>query len=506
MKTKKLWSISIVVSVLLALVTVGSVLGQEPEPGGDIGAQTTVGTGFTHQGRLTDGGSPANGEYDFQFRLYDAVSSGSQVGSTNNRGNVTVTEGLFTVQLDFGSGAFNGDARYLEIRVRPGASTGAYTTLTPRQALTPAPYALALPGLWTQQNDTSPNLIGGHPLNYVTPGVVGATIGGGGVSGNTNRVTDDYGTVGGGKSNQAGDNVETYYAGYSATVGGGSANTASGTAATVGGGAGNDARDSYATVGGGVENDASGYAATVPGGWRNIASGDYSFAAGRRARADKVGCFIWADSTDEDFYCSYDNQMRVRANGGATFLVDSTAWKWVRFKVEGGHLIDTSTGAHLTTGGTWVNASDRNAKENLAPVDGQEVLVRLAKVPITTWNYKAEQPTIRHMGPVAQDFYAAFGLGEDERHISTVDAEGVALAAIQALYAQNQDLAAENVALRDQIDALQQQNADFEARLAALERGEVSPVSQLPSLWWLVGGLVVAGGVVVQRRRSGGGR
>ena len=139
MKTKKLWSISIVVTVLLALVTVGTVLGQEPEPGGDIGAQAAAGTGFTYQGRLTDGGSPANGEYDFRFRLYDAVSSGSQVGSTNNRDDVTVTEGLFTVQLDFGSGAFNGDARYLEITVDCGAGA---TLLTPRHPLTAAPYAL----------------------------------------------------------------------------------------------------------------------------------------------------------------------------------------------------------------------------------------------------------------------------------------------------------------------------------------------------------------------------
>ena len=151
-------------------------------------------------------------------------------------------------------------------------------------------------------------------------------------------------------------------------------------------------------------------------------------------------------------------QMRVRANGGATFVVDSTAWEWVRFKVVGDHLIDTSTDAHLTTGGVWTNGSDQAAKENFAPVDGQEVLAQLAAVPIQTWNYKAEDPSVRRMGPTAQDFYAAFGLGEDERHISTVDADGVALAAIQELYELSQEqvarieaLEAENAALQEQV-------------------------------------------------------
>ena len=60
------------------------------------------------------------------------------------------------------------------------------------------------------------------------------------------------------------------------------------------------------------------------------------------------------------------------------------------------------------------------------PVNGQAVLARLAEVPITTWNYETQDPTIRHMGPMAQDFHAAFGLGESERHIPTIDADGVA--------------------------------------------------------------------------------
>lgn len=101
-----------------------------------------LGTSFTYQGQLQDGGSPATGVYDFQFQLYDAVSGGASAGGPLAVDDVTVSDGIFTVELDFGSSAFNGDARWLEIGVRPGSSTGSYTTLTPRQPLTAVPYAL----------------------------------------------------------------------------------------------------------------------------------------------------------------------------------------------------------------------------------------------------------------------------------------------------------------------------------------------------------------------------
>jgi len=77
--------------------------------------------------------------------------------------------------------------------------------------------------------------------------------------------------------------------------------------------------------------------------------------------------------------------------------------------------------------------SDRNAKENFTAADGREILERVAALPLATWNYKAQDKSIRHIGPTAQDFHAAFGVGESDRTITTVDADGVALAAIQAL-------------------------------------------------------------------------
>ena len=100
------------------------------------------GSAFTYQGKLTDGGTPATGAYDFRFILYNADAGGSQVGTTLTADDVAVTAGAFTVVLDFGPSIFDGQARWLELAVRQGASTGIYTVLSPRQPVTPAPYAI----------------------------------------------------------------------------------------------------------------------------------------------------------------------------------------------------------------------------------------------------------------------------------------------------------------------------------------------------------------------------
>ncbi len=102
--------------------------------------QAVTGTAFTYQGRLTDGGVPANGTYDFLFSLFYEAAGGSVIGSLPLE-DVIVTDGLFTVQLDFGD-VFDGSSLYLEIGVRPWDSTDEYTTLVPRQPLTPTPYAI----------------------------------------------------------------------------------------------------------------------------------------------------------------------------------------------------------------------------------------------------------------------------------------------------------------------------------------------------------------------------
>jgi hypothetical protein len=136
MKPRFVLSLFVILWLLVASGT-SAALGQSP------GApEALLGTAFTYQGRLGDSSIPANGSFDFQFILYNAESGGAQVGSTVVKEDVAVSNGYFTVLIDFGGGAFGPDARWLEIGTRPGASGGSFTILSPRQQLTPVPSAL----------------------------------------------------------------------------------------------------------------------------------------------------------------------------------------------------------------------------------------------------------------------------------------------------------------------------------------------------------------------------
>lgn len=146
-------------TILLALPVLAQDHGMQPAPGllaaggGELGLvapDAVVGTAFTYQGQMLASGAPADGPYDFEFRLFDAAAGGVQLGATQTIDNAAVAAGRFTVQLDFGPGVFGGGARWLDINVRPGAG-GAYTSLTPRQKLNPAPYALGLPNVYTNE-------------------------------------------------------------------------------------------------------------------------------------------------------------------------------------------------------------------------------------------------------------------------------------------------------------------------------------------------------------------
>ena len=313
-----------------------------------------------------------------------------------------------------------------------------------------------------------------------------STISGGGPSdlGNptttNNRVTDDYGTIGGGGNNQAGNDAGTTddrtYAtvgggagnnatGSRSTVGGGDSNVASNSYATVGGGWGNDASGDSSTVGGGESNNASGWVSTVGGGWINEASGDYStvgggagneasgyistvpggfgntaagacsFAAGKSANdGGHNNVFIWGDNGGGTATAS--NQFNVHASGG----------------------IYLNGGVHA--------ASDRNLKEGFAAVSAPEVLEKVLKMPVSTWRFKSEEDTVRHIGPMAQDFKAAFGYGGSDTHITSTDADGVALVAIQGLNQKLEEKQAEIDSLKKEFT---ERFASLEQRLLAME-------------------------------------
>jgi hypothetical protein len=310
----------------------------------------------------------------------------------------------------------------------------------------------------TSNGERSANVIAGFggngaiPGNNVASGVVGATIAGGGgafigASPEPNTVTVAWGTIGGGAGNTA--------SGRFNTVGGGFLNTASGfLGAAVAGGENNTASELNATVGGGLDNKASGPYATVPGGQHNTAAGYASFAAGTNATANYGGSFVWSDGTAEGLTDFANNSFAARASGGFAFYTAA----------------GTSTGAYLPAGsGSWASLSDRSMKANLMAVDGHAILERLASLPIATWNYKTQSDSVRHMGPMAQDFREAFGLGEDEKHISTVDSEGVALAAIQALYQEKQQEVSQLKDRLTMLENLKDRLTMLENRLATLQ-------------------------------------
>jgi hypothetical protein len=186
---------------------------------------------------------------------------------------------------------------------------------------------------------------------------------------------------------------------------------------------------------------------------QGIAIGERANVANSKAMVISLGTSLGIDTTD-----SGAGTFTLRALNGI-YLTNSTGTG----SITTGHLIDTVTGAYLTTGGTWTNSSDRNKKENFLDVDGEELLRRLAAIPITTWNYKTEAKAMRHLGPMAQDFFAAFHLGDSDKAISTVDEGGVALAAAKALEART-------ATQQQRIDALQRENAELRERLDRIEK------------------------------------
>lgn len=198
------------------------------------------------------------------------------------------------------------------------------------------------------------------------------------------------------------------------------------------------------------------------------AGGDFSLAGGGATNADGYastalgffaeattaapGSFVYGDASTQaagGFVRSISpNQFLVRASGGVVFWSSPATV----YPTSPGVILFTNTSA-------WSSLSDVNSKENFGDLADEEVLSRIARMPVRQWNYKAQGAAIRHMGPTAQDFHAAFGLGEDPRRISTIDADGVALAAVRALEART----------RATNERLTRENDDLRARLARLE-------------------------------------
>jgi hypothetical protein len=165
---------------------------------------------------------------------------------------------------------------------------------------------------------------------------------------------------------------------------------------------------------------------------------------------------VWSDGTANGIVSARANDVTFQAVGGVRMITG---------RPDGAPPV----GAELLPGsGSWSSMSDRNAKTNVASVNPRDILDRVARLPIGTWNYRSQDETVRHIGPMAQDFRESFGLGEDDRHISAVDADGVALAAIQGLNQRLEEQCTEIARKDGQVTDLQKRVAELESLVRQL--------------------------------------
>jgi hypothetical protein len=336
--------------------------------------------------------------------------------------------------------------------------------------------ASAIAGGYSNIASGQESFVGGG-VNNRARGAFSVVTGGGGVLvADSNSAMGYFSLVGGGVGNTAAADGAVIDGGFRnqgfgpfSSVGGGFRNESRGYASTIGGGSRNFSDSSYSTVGGGINNTAigtgsvasggnhntvSGEYATVCGGAANVASGDYSIvlggvnnavrgwgsvALGLNAKANHGSSVVFKASAASDSVASGVNDQMVLMASNNFYITNDPGVA----PSSASRLINTSTGAYLTTGGVWTNSSDRNLKENFAPVDGEWILERVSELPITMWNYRSEARGVKHIGPTAQDFHSLFGLGCDDRSISTVDPAGIALVAIKQLVQENSELKSE---------------------------------------------------------------
>ena len=295
---------------------------------GQLAQAAQPGTAFTYQGRLFIGDVPANGLYDLQFTNYDAATGGSALGGFNTNA-LPVTNGLFTVTLDFGA-VFDGTPRWLEISERTN-NVGAFGTLAPRQLLAAAPYATYAASAGTVSGLTINMGAFAAGSGSISSGIDSTAFGdhtqatgGDSTAMGGDTVASGTGSTAMGESTQAtGANStamgDTTQATGDSSTAIGAGTTASGVASTALGGATTASGDWSTAMGGSTW--ASGNYSTALGAL-SVAGGKASFAGGWRAKALHPGSFVWADSTDADFSSTANDQFLIRAAGGVTVVGD----------------------------------------------------------------------------------------------------------------------------------------------------------------------------------------
>lgn len=330
----------------------------------------------------------------------------------------------------------------------------------------------------------SASFIGAGTSNTITIGAYASGI----IGGASNTVSNNYSSIGAGQFNTNAGNSSFIGAGvYNtiangafcsaivsgsvnqvsssfSTIAGGQSNIVTGTYSFIGAGTYNTVSGSYSGILSGSGNTVTGNYSAVLGGQNCSALGNYSIAAGTSAVASNTGnggIFIWTDNSNSSILtATIANSFIVRAAGGAIFFSNDLA---------------TAGVALAANGGSWGSISDKNMKENFKEINNQEILQKLSTLPVTEWNYITQDPSIRHIGPMAQDFAATFGYYEDERYINTSDALGVLFAAAQGLYAlqkqhpDNHELEQKIEALEIRVEECRKKQLSYVAKIVALK-------------------------------------
>jgi len=473
------------------------------------------GTAFTYQGRLNNGTNPANGTFNMMFTLYNTSTGGSVIAGPITENAVAVDNGLFTAPVDFGPGFFTGAPGWLQIAVTTNGSS-TFTNLVPRQQLTPTPYAVYaesanasnLVGLVQSANLPGVALLnGGNAFVGGNQTVIGGSIGIGTTS--PGKMLEAAGSAAGVPSGGSVDPSVFLRVLNTATDGSESSSDVSGIGfgndstreAIVGASYGYDFLDFYVAgvltspamrilgngnVGIGTTTPANkldvqgaadftgnvGIGNTAPEttlqlGNYGLATNNYLtisteggnlYRAGIKLRHFNSG-YGWTLESDE-----IDSSFRLYShfndtNGIVRLYMDRFSGNLGIGQTNPATLLDVN--GEITC--TAINiTSDRNTKEDFKALNPRDVLDKVAALPITEWQYKAEKDkdaeAARHIGPMAQDFSAAFALGHDEKHISVVDEGGVALAAIQGL---NEKLDEKDARIREQEAKVQDQSTEI---------------------------------------------
>jgi hypothetical protein len=461
-------------------------------------SQSAVAAPMRYQGQLIDAGTPATGFYDLHITLYDAADGGNEIGYPSTLTNVPVLDGQFQVDFDTPLTAVNSTA-WLQASVREAGTQGSFMPLRGREMVT---LQAQIAACWSTTGDTGSNpavnylgnsdnqtLVLSSPTGVsvnkraqinlgsvdllVAPKATGDADGDVGLESRNGRRASMFVRDSSGALVLASDTgiIEMFDGVPLATQNAGSAVVVSS---------------------GRMRIEAAGAGATDTSGgiWLDDEVPQRSYLGRGTNNANWTGVFadnVWRMAVHDDGLVSINNTAGDGTLNGVDLLVaarptagDADAdlglvsrsgrrARWYVTDVDGvvrinaldrtagANYILTGNGASLSGGGTWTNASSRELKEGFAAIDPLAMLAKVVSLPISTWTYKSSSEGL-HLGPIAEDFKATFGLAGDGKSISTVDADGVALAAIQGL---NAKLEAQNAELRAQL-------ARVEAALQAL--------------------------------------